>query len=92
MNEENHITELYEMMNIGIGFSKELIKVGIKTPKELRKIGSKEAFLRLKRARVQNLNLNKLAALEGAIQNIKKYALDEETKSDLENFYLNYEL
>ena len=63
MNELDQIKELHEMLNIGLGFEKDLKKVGITTPEELRKVGSKEAFLRLKRGGVQNLNLNKLAAL-----------------------------
>ena len=81
MNELDQIKELHDMLNIGLGFEKDLKKVGIK-----------EAFLRLKRGGVQNLNLNKLAALEGAIRNVKKYALDESTREDMEEFYMTYEL
>ena len=92
MNELDQIKELHDMLNIGLGFEKDLKKVGINTPDELRKVGSKEAFLRLTRGGVQKLNLNKLAALEGAIRNVKKYALDESTREDMDEFYMTYEL
>ncbi|MEG0380005.1 MAG: TfoX/Sxy family DNA transformation protein [Eubacterium sp.] len=91
MSELNGITELHEMLNIGLGFEKELKEVGIQTPDDLRRIGSKEAYRRLKEAGVQNLNINKLASLQGAIDNVKKYALSSESREDIEEFYFEYE-
>lgn len=38
MNELDQIKELHDMLNIGLGFEKDLKKVGINTPDELRKI------------------------------------------------------
>ncbi|MEF9917771.1 MAG: TfoX/Sxy family DNA transformation protein [Eubacterium sp.] len=84
------MTELHEMLNIGLGLEKELKKVGIKTPDKLQEVGSKEAYKRLKEVGVPNLNINKLASLQGAIENVKKYALSEETRENIEDFY--YEL
>lgn len=79
--------ELHEMINIGMLFEQDLKKAGINTPEDLYNLGSKGAFLKLKEAGVQNLNIKKLAGLEGAIRDCKKYSLDQSTQAEIEEFY-----
>ena len=81
---------LHEMVNIGKNMARALAAVGIATPEALKTAGSQEAFIRLAAAGVRNMDIAKLAALEGAIQDKKKYALDEATRIRLEIFYQRY--
>ena len=49
-------------------------------------LGSKEAWLKIKEID-DSACLNRLMALEGAIQNIRWHNLSEEDKDNLRNFY-----
>lgn len=78
--------ELEELQNIGKVTAELLRKAGIHTIEELIKLGSKEAFMRMLIID-PTLCINMLYALEGAIQGVKDYSLDEKTKQNLKDFY-----
>ena len=78
--------ELSKLPNIGKVVEKQLNDVGINTVDELIDIGSKEAWLRIKEMD-ESACLNRLMALEGAIQNIRWHNLSEEDKENLKDFY-----
>lgn len=78
--------ELSKLPNIGKVVEKQLNDVGINTVDELIDIGSKEAWLRIKEVD-ESACLNRLMALEGAIQNIRWHNLSEEDKENLKDFY-----
>ena len=78
--------ELSKMPNIGKVLEKQLNDVGINTSDDLINLGSKEAWLKIKEID-DSACLNRLMALEGAIQNIRWHNLSEEDKDNLRNFY-----
>ena len=78
--------ELSKLPNIGKVVEKQLNDVGINTVDELINIGSKEAWLKIKEID-ETACLNRLMALEGAIQNIRWHNLSEEDKKNLKDFY-----
>ena len=78
--------ELSKLPNIGKVVEKQFNDVGINTVDELIDLGSKEAWLRIKEID-DSACLNRLMALEGAIQNIRWHSLSDEDKDDLRNFY-----
>ena len=82
--------ELSKLPNIGKVLEKQLNDVGISTIDELINHGSKETWLRIKEID-DSACLNRLMALEGAIQNIRWHNLSEEDKEDLRNFYNSQE-
>ena len=78
--------ELSKLPNIGKVLEKQLNDVGINTNDDLINLGSKEAWLKIKEID-DSACLNRLMALEGAIQNIRWHNLSEEDKDNLMNFY-----
>ena len=78
--------ELSELPNIGKVLEKQLNDVGINTVDDLINLGSKEAWLKIKEID-DSACLNRLMALEGAIQNVRWHNLSEEDKCNLRNFY-----
>ena len=78
--------ELSKLPNIGKVLEKQLNDVGIETTDDLINLGSKEAWLRIKEID-ESACLNRLMALEGAIQNIRWHNLSEEDKENLKVFY-----
>ena len=78
--------ELSKMPNIGKVLEKQLNDIGISTVDDLINLGSKEAWLKIKEID-DSACLNRLMALEGAIQNIRWHNLSEEDKDNLRNFY-----
>ena len=78
--------ELSKLPNIGKVVEKQLNDIGINTVDELIDIGSKEAWLKIKEID-ESACLNRLMALEGAIQNIRWHNLSEEDKKNLKDFY-----
>ena len=78
--------ELSKLPNIGKVVEKQLNDVGINTVDELINIGSKEAWLKIKEVD-ESACLNRLMALEGAIQNIRWHNLSQEDKKNLKDFY-----
>lgn len=78
--------ELSKLPNIGKVVEKQLNDVGINTVDELINLGSKEAWLKIKEVD-ESACLNRLMALEGAIQNIRWHNLSDEDKQNLKDFY-----
>jgi DNA transformation protein len=78
--------ELSKIPNIGETLEKQLNQVGIETVEQLEKAGSKQAWLKIKQID-DSACINRLCALEGAIQRIRWHNLSEETKNDLRQFY-----
>ena len=78
--------ELSKLPNIGKVVEKQLNDVGINTVDELINLGSKEAWLKIKEVD-EIACLNRLMALEGAIQNIRWHDLSDEDKQNLKDFY-----
>ena len=78
--------ELSELPNIGKVVEEQLNDVGIESVDDLINIGSKEAWLKIKEVD-DTACINRLMALEGAIQNIRWHDLSDKDKKDLKNFY-----
>ena len=89
---ENNIdvnTELSKLPNIGKVLENQLLKINIKTYGDLKDIGSKQAWLNIREID-ESACINKLMALEGAIQGVKKQMFASDTKKDLQQFYRFY--
>ena len=71
--------ELSKLPNIGKVVEKQLNEVGINTVDDLINIGSKEAWLKIKKID-ESACINRLMALEGAIQNIRWHNLSDDDK------------
>jgi len=80
--------ELQKLNNIGKELEKQLNDVGIFTYDDLIDCGSYEAWLKIKEID-PSACINRLMALEGAIQNIRWHDLSDEDKKHLKDFYEN---
>lgn len=78
--------ELSKLPNIGKVIEEQLNEVGINTVEDLINIGSKEAWLKIKEID-GSVCINRLMALEGAIQNIRWHDLSDNDKKNLKDFY-----
>ncbi|MDV3428978.1 MAG: TfoX/Sxy family protein [Bacillota bacterium] len=78
--------ELSTLPNIGKEVEQQLNEVGIETIKQLIEIGSKKAWLRIKSID-DSACINRLYALEGAVEGIRWHKLSEEVKAQLKEFY-----
>ena len=78
--------ELSKLPNIGKTVEAQLIQVGINTTEKLKEIGAKEAWLKILEID-ESACINRLMALEGAIQGVKKSMLSDEVKEDFKDFY-----
>lgn len=78
--------ELQKIVNIGKELEKQLHEIGITTYDQLVDIGSQEAWMRIKEID-PSACINRLMALEGAIQNIRWHDLSEQDKKYLKDFY-----
>ena len=78
--------ELSKLPNIGEKLEAQLEEVGIHTIEELKKAGSKQAWLDIK-AIDNSACINRLCALEGAIQGTRWHSLSSEVKGQLKEFY-----
>ena len=78
--------ELSKLPNIGKTVEEQLIQVGISTVDELKRVGAKSAWLKIQEMD-ESACINRLMALEGAIQGVKKTMLSDEVKDDLKEFY-----
>lgn len=81
------MNKLTDLPNIGEKLSKLLKHTGIETPEQLRKLGSKQAFMMIATVDGTTACINKLYALEAAIQGINKKFLSEDDKANLLNFF-----
>jgi DNA transformation protein and related proteins len=75
--------------NIGKVLEAQLITVGIKDYNDLKEIGSRQAWLKIKNMDASAC-LNRLYALEGAIQGIRWHDLSMEDKAALKDFYNSF--
>lgn len=80
------MTELSKLPNIGKKLEEQLHQVGINTADELKETGAKDAWLKIQ-AIDESACINRLLALEGAIEGVKKTLLQDEVKTDLKEFY-----
>lgn len=80
------MSKLYDLPNIGKKLEEQLNEVGIETIEQLKEVGSKQAWLDVK-AIDSSACINRLCALEGAIQGIRWHNLSDEVKKDLKEFY-----
>lgn len=78
--------QLSSLPNIGKKLEELLMAHGIQTPDELRSIGAVEACRRMSLS--GEACLNKLYALEGAIQDIRWHQLTKEHKKKIKNEFL----
>lgn len=84
------MSELLKLPNIGKVLEEQLNDAGIRTADDLFDIGSKEAWLRIKKVD-ESACINRLMALEGAIQNIRWHDLSERDKKNLKDFYDSFD-
>lgn len=85
-NREDTMGELEKLPNIGKTLADQLEQVGISTVDDLKSTGSEQAWLRIQQID-ESACINRLYALEGAIQGIKKTLLADDRKSELKDFY-----
>ena len=78
--------ELSKLPNIGKNVEEQLNLVGIYKVEELTEIGSKEAWLKIREID-KSACINRLYALEGAVEGIRWHNLSEEKKLMLKEFY-----
>ena len=83
--------ELSKLPNIGKTVEEQLNQVGINSVDELKSIGAKEAWLKIQEID-ESACINRLMALEGAIQGVKKTMLPDEVKADLKEFYQRHKM
>ncbi|MGM9530485.1 TfoX/Sxy family protein [Intestinibacter sp.] len=78
--------KLSKLPNIGKVVEAQLNQVGIMTEDDLKSVGARQAWLKIQEID-ESACINRLLALEGAIQGIKKTELSDDVKSDLKEFY-----
>ena len=81
--------ELSKLPNIGKKLEEQLNELGIESYDDLANIGSKEAWLKIKEID-ESACINRLMALEGAIQNIRWHNLSDDDKRNLKEFYQQF--
>ncbi|MDO4459697.1 MAG: TfoX/Sxy family protein [Clostridia bacterium] len=81
--------ELSKLPNIGKTVETQLNEVGINTFEELKSVGAKNAWLKIQKID-ESACINRLMALEGAIEGVKKNLLPDEVKAELKEFYRNH--
>lgn len=83
--------ELSKLPNIGKTVEEQLMQVGITSADELKRCGAKAAWLKIQEID-ESACVNRLMALEGAVEGVKKTMLDAEIKNDLKEFYQCHKL
>ena len=78
--------KLSKLPNIGKVVEAQLNQVGLMTEDDLKSVGAKQAWLKIQEID-ESTCINRLLALEGAIQGVKKTELSDDVKSDLKEFY-----
>ena len=77
---------LSDLPNIGKVLEGQLKEIGIDTYELLNEAGSKKAWLKIKEID-ESACVNRLYALEGAIEGIRYHNLSEDKKKELKDFY-----
>lgn len=78
--------ELSKLPNIGKEVERQLNQVGINTYEELKDLGAEKAWLKIQEID-ESACINRLLALEGALNGIKKSQLSDDRKAELKEFY-----
>ncbi|ROR30367.1 DNA transformation protein [Mobilisporobacter senegalensis] len=78
--------ELSKLPNIGERLEEQLLEIGIESYDKLKETGSRQAWLKIKEID-DSACINRLCALEGAIQGIRWHDLSEGDKINLRDFY-----
>lgn len=81
------MSKLTDMPNIGYKLAIQLNEAGVETCEQLIELGSREAFLRLMCIDGISVCINRLYALEGAIQGIRWHYLSQDDRAKLAAFY-----
>lgn len=79
------MSKLSDLPNIGKHLEQTLMAVDVTTAEDLRSLGSREAFRRIRHSD-DTACLNKLYALEGAVQGVRWHFLPEAEKKVLKDF------
>jgi TfoX C-terminal domain len=79
--------KLSHLPNIGKELEKKLIQAEIDSPEKLLDQGSEIAFLRIKTLYPEDVCINMLYALEGAVHGVRWHGLDKDVKQNLRQFY-----
>ncbi len=77
---------LSELPNIGSELEIQLKDIGIESVGKLISVGSKQAWREIKN-NDRTACINRLYAIEGAIQGIRWHSLSKEVKTDLKDYY-----
>ena len=85
------VSKLADLPNIGKEIEDQLKQIGIFTYDDLCRIGAEQTWLKIQ-AIDPSACINKLLALEGTIQGVKKTLLAEERKLALKEFYSMHKL
>ena len=83
--------ELTKLPNIGKILAEKLEKAGIVSADELKQMGSEKALLKIAASQRDDVCIDMLYALEGAIQGIRWHGLDPGRKQELLHFYRTME-
>ena len=80
---------LSDLPNIGVEIERQLHAVEIHSVEELQAVGAEQAWLRIL-AMDTSACMNRLLALEGAVQSVKKTLLPPKRKAELWEFYQSH--
>lgn len=78
--------KLSKLPNIGEKLEMQLISIGIESISQLESMGSKDVWFKLRQID-PTACINRLYAIEGAIQRKRWHSLSKEVKDDLKDFY-----
>lgn len=81
------MSALSDLPNVGKVLEKNLLQVGIETPEQLRSLGAEEVFFRIRLSADSSACLHMLYGIQGAIQGIPYFLLNDATKQRLTAFY-----
>lgn len=75
-----------KIINIGKALKEILIESGINSLDEMKKLGAENIFLKIK-STDNSACINKLYAIEGAIEGIRWHNIDKSRKQELKTFF-----
>jgi DNA transformation protein and related proteins len=81
------MNEITKLPNIGKTLAEKLIMVGITNEQKLKEVGSENAIIKISTIDNNDVCINMLYALEGAIQGIRWHNLDTYRKMELKEFF-----
>jgi DNA transformation protein len=85
LNRES-MTKLTGLINVGKELEKQLNSAGIRSKADLENTGTMEAWLKIQKID-SSACINRLIALECAIQGVSRYGLSRKDKDKLKDFY-----